>query len=83
MGVLCLVFLICAFRTNICFVFIFFTLLLAFIFLTAAYWLLGSNYEGNAAMATKMVKVSIRSSGRLEGVARVYTEIICTDREVS
>ncbi|KAJ9156727.1 hypothetical protein NKR23_g1125 [Pleurostoma richardsiae] len=58
MGVLCLVFLICAFRTNICFVFIFFTLLLAFSFLTAAYWLLGSNYEGNAAMATKMVKAA-------------------------
>lgn len=59
MGVLSLVFLICALRTNIVFVLIFFTLVLAFGFLTAAYWLLASDYTGNAIMAGKLVQVSV------------------------
>ncbi len=57
MGALCLVFLICALRTNICFVFIFITLLLAFIFLTAAYWLLAMDITGNANTANKLIVV--------------------------
>ncbi|KAH8900134.1 hypothetical protein GQ53DRAFT_869462 [Thozetella sp. PMI_491] len=55
MGVICLVYLICALRVNICFVLIFFTLLLAFCLLTGAYWLLASDYTGNAAMAGKLI----------------------------
>ena len=58
MAVICIVFLICAFRVNICFVMIFFTLFLALVFLTATYWLLAADYEGNAAMAGKMLKVN-------------------------
>ncbi|KAH8902795.1 gpr1-like plasma membrane protein [Coniochaeta sp. PMI_546] len=55
MAVLCIVFLICAFRVNICFVIIFFTLTLALIFLTVTYWLLAADYEDNAGMAKKML----------------------------
>lgn len=55
---MCVVFLICAFRVNICFVIIFFTLTLALIFLTATYWLLAADLAGNAAIAGKMLKVS-------------------------
>lgn len=56
---LCLVFLVCALRTNVVFVIIFFTLVLVFGFLTAAYWLLASDYTGNAVMAGKLVQASI------------------------
>ncbi|RDL33622.1 uncharacterized protein BP5553_07990 [Venustampulla echinocandica] len=38
MGVLCLVFLICSLRTNVVFVVIFFTLVIAFGLLAGAYW---------------------------------------------
>ncbi len=38
MGVLCFIYLICSLRTNIVFVVIFFTLVLAFSLLTGAYW---------------------------------------------
>lgn len=62
MAVLCIVFLICAFRVNICFVIIFFTLTLALIFLTVTYWLLAADYEGNAGMAKKMLTVSKTSA---------------------
>ncbi|KAK3934656.1 gpr1-like plasma membrane protein [Diplogelasinospora grovesii] len=55
MGVLCLVYLVCGLRTNICFVVIFFTLVLAFAFLTAAYWLLAQGFEVNAVVANKLV----------------------------
>lgn len=58
MAVMCVVFLICAFRVNICFVIIFFTLTLALIFLTATYWLLAADLAGNAAIAGKMLKAS-------------------------
>ena len=38
---------------------IFLTLLLTFIFLTVAYWLLAADYTGNAGRAGNMVVVSI------------------------
>lgn len=38
MGVLCFVYLICSLRTNVCFVVIFLTLVLAFSLLAGAYW---------------------------------------------
>ncbi|ESZ92125.1 hypothetical protein SBOR_7504 [Sclerotinia borealis F-4128] len=47
MGVLCLIFLVCSLRTNVVFVVIFFTLLLAFALLSAVYWHT-ANSIGNA-----------------------------------
>ena len=54
MGVLCLVYLICALRTNIVFLVIFATLVLAFGFLAGAYWQLA---QGNAVLGGKLVVV--------------------------
>ncbi|KAL8874036.1 MAG: hypothetical protein Q9174_000576 [Haloplaca sp. 1 TL-2023] len=51
MGVLSLMYLICALRTNIVFVTIFFGLFMCFVILTGAYW---HNAVGNAAMASKL-----------------------------
>lgn len=52
MGVLCLVYLICAIRTNLVFVMIFFSLVCAFAMLTAAYFELGL---GNATRAGSLI----------------------------
>lgn len=52
MGVLCVVYLIAALRTNVVFVVIFFCLIPAFSFLTAGFWKLA---EGDTAMATHMI----------------------------
>lgn len=52
MGVLCLVYLICALRTNMVFCGIFFTLVLAFGFLAGAYWQLA---KANAVLAGRLV----------------------------
>ena len=62
MGLLCLVYLICALRTNIVFLVIFFTLVLAFGFLSGAYWQLA---QGNAVLGGKLVVVSesLRTAG--------------------
>jgi len=51
MGVLCLVYLICALRTNIIFVGIFFTLVIAFGFLAGAFWQLAN---GNVVLGGKL-----------------------------
>jgi hypothetical protein len=53
-----LIFLVCSLRVNICFVVIFFSLLLALVFLTVTYWLLAADMVGNAAVAGKMLVVS-------------------------
>jgi succinate-acetate transporter protein len=58
MALITLIFLICSLRVNICFVVIFFTLLLALVFLTVAYWLLAADFVANAAVAGKMLVVS-------------------------
>lgn len=58
MTLLCLVYLICALRTNIVFVVIFFTLILTLGMVTGAYWVLASDYVGNAALAAKLLVVS-------------------------
>ena len=52
MGILCFVFMIAALRTNIAFVIIFFTLVLAFPLLAAAFWRLA---EGDMAMGNRLV----------------------------
>lgn len=61
MGIMCFVYLIASVRTNVCFLFIFFTLVMAFGMLTAAYWHLA---EGNAALATKFITVSNNQTDR-------------------
>ncbi|KAL1874885.1 hypothetical protein Daus18300_003426 [Diaporthe australafricana] len=55
MGVLSFIFFVCAFRTNVCFVIIFLTLVLTFAFLTVAYWLLAEDFTGNASTANDFV----------------------------
>lgn len=57
MGLLCIVYLVCALRINICFVMIFFTLFLAFCFLTSAYWVLAESLT-NATLAVKLEKAA-------------------------
>ncbi len=57
MGTLCLVYLICALRTNIVFLVIFATLVVAFGLLTGTYWHIAL---GNSAFAAKLQVVSTR-----------------------
>lgn len=52
MGVLCLVYMIVALRTNLVFVIIFFSLVMAFGFLAGAFWQLA---EGNTALGGRLV----------------------------
>lgn len=59
MGLMSLVFMICALRTNIVFVIIFLSLVVAFGLLTGAYWLLAADFEGNAELARRCVVVSV------------------------
>lgn len=47
MAVLCFIYLICALRTNICFVVIFLTLTLAFTLLAGCYWVLADALAGD------------------------------------
>lgn len=58
MGVLCLVYLICALRTNIVFLVIFATLVVAFGLFTGTYWHLAL---GNKVFAAKLQVVSTRA----------------------
>lgn len=51
-GVLCLVYLVCSLRTNIAFVIIFFTLVLAFGLLTGTYFY---NAQGKTALAGRLL----------------------------
>ncbi|KAJ5757392.1 uncharacterized protein N7511_006086 [Penicillium nucicola] len=53
MAVLMLIFMICATRTNIVYTLIFLSLLIVFLLLTSAYWLLGG---GNTATGNRCVK---------------------------
>ena len=57
MGLLCLLFTICALRTNICFVAINLTLVLAFGLFAGAYILHADDYTGNALRASKLTVV--------------------------
>jgi succinate-acetate transporter protein len=58
MGVLCLIYLVCSLRTNIVFVIIFFTLVLAFGLLAGAYWqnanAIGKGDASAAALAGRL-----------------------------
>lgn len=52
MGLMCFIYLICSLRTNICFVIIFLTLVLAFATLTGAYFQISN---GNGALANRLI----------------------------
>ena len=58
MGLLCLIYLVASLRTNIIFVIIFATLVIAFGLLAGAYWQIA---QGAAALGGKLVIVSISS----------------------
>lgn len=58
MGIITLIFLVCSLRTNIAFVILFFSLVLAFELLAAAFFLNADNITGNASTSSKLVVVS-------------------------
>jgi len=64
MGLLCLIYLICALRTNVVFVVIFLTLVPAFGLLAGAFWQLGNSYaateKGNMIEAAKHASTASR-----------------------
>lgn len=61
MGVLCFIYLICSLRTNVVFVIIFLTLVLAFALLAATYW--------HSARAIAMATTNMAESARLLALA--------------
>jgi len=61
MGVLCFIYLICSLRTNIVFVVIFFTLVVAFGLLTATYW-----YNAEALASDPVDASTLAYAGRLQ-----------------
>ena len=58
MAVLMVIFMICATRINVVYTLIFLSLLLVFLFLSAAYWQLG---QANSIVGNRCVKVNIIS----------------------
>lgn len=56
MGVLCLVYMFCALRTNLVFLLIFFLLVPAFGLLTAGFWFIALGGESNALYASTLIK---------------------------
>jgi len=65
MGLLCLIYLICSLRTNIAFVIIFFTLVLAFSLLAATYWHQAEGFGMTAAGDTAGGAAAQALAGRL------------------
>ncbi|KAI6756716.1 hypothetical protein HG530_011314 [Fusarium avenaceum] len=55
MGILSFIFFLCALRTNVVFVMIFFSLTFCFFMITAAFWALADDYTGNAVLAGKLL----------------------------
>lgn len=72
MGVLCFIYLICSLRTNVVFVVIFFTLVIAFGLLAGAYWQL-ANAFGNPALTASRLALA----GRLQKAAGGVTFVTC------
>jgi succinate-acetate transporter protein len=68
MAVLCFIYLICALRTNIVFVVIFFTLLVAFGLLAGVYWQTANSISNNDPSALAL-------AGRLQVAAGAFTFI--------
>jgi succinate-acetate transporter protein len=56
MGVLSFIFFLCALRTNVVFVMIFFSLTFCFLLITAGFWALAEDFTGNALLAQKLLK---------------------------
>ncbi len=54
MAVLCLIYMVLALRTNVCFVAVFFLLTLGSVFSATSNWLLAQDYDGNTAAARRM-----------------------------
>jgi succinate-acetate transporter protein len=70
MGFLCLIYLVCSIRTNIVFVIIFFTLVLAFGLLTGTYWQTANGIANSDPSATAL-------AGRLQKAAGACTFVTC------
>jgi hypothetical protein len=68
------IFMVCATRTNIVYTLIFLSLLIVFLLLSSAYWLLG---EGSAATGDRCVKViELRSAEILSCLELTYILIL-------
>lgn len=66
MGVLCLIYLVCSLRTNVVFVVIFFTLVIAFGLLAGAYWQNANSIANSDPSAAAL-------AGRLQIAAGAFT----------
>ncbi|KAJ2993131.1 hypothetical protein NUW58_g1939 [Xylaria curta] len=62
MTILCVMYLVCSVRTNVAFVIVFLTLVIAFGLITGAYWALAQDYTGNGAFAAKLLEGAGASS---------------------
>ncbi|KAI0490173.1 GPR1/FUN34/YaaH-class plasma membrane protein [Xylaria cf. heliscus] len=62
MTILCLMYFLCSIRTNIAFVIVFLTLIIAFGLITGAYWALAQDYTANGAFAAKLLEGAGASS---------------------
>lgn len=69
MGVLCFIYLICSLRTNVVFVVIFFTLVIAFGLLAGAYWQIANGLGGDTS--------AIALAARLQKAAGAFTFLTC------
>lgn len=79
MGVLCLVYLILALRTNVVFVLIFFLLIIAFGCLTGAFWHLGNAYADprSAADPTFAIASELAIAGRCLVAGGAFAFLVC------
>lgn len=57
MGLITFIFLVCSLRTNIAFVILFFSLVISFEMLAAAFFLHADDYTGNASTANRLIVV--------------------------
>jgi succinate-acetate transporter protein len=72
MGVLCFIYLICSLRTNVVFVVIFFTLVIAFGLLAGAYWQIANGLGDTPVLAQKLALFN-----RLNKAAGAFTFVTC------
>lgn len=79
MGVLCLVYLVLALRTNVVFVLIFFWLVIAFGCLAGAYWHLANAYADprSAADPTFAVASELATAGRCAVAGGAFCFLVC------
>lgn len=77
MGVLCFIYLICSLRTNICFVIIFLTLVLAFGLLAGAYWTNALAIEAGAGGNAAAAAAHLARAGKCQLVAGAFLFVTC------